>query len=104
MGKRIEKVKNFVRQHRREIMVGTIIVGTMVISTIIGNKIEKELEGFDYRILDLEDDGLDEFVTDDGRPIFADNTGLVIYRDAIAPGCEGNFTEDLGYTIVDREV
>lgn len=54
MGKRIEKVKNFVKEHKREIIVGTVVIGGMVLSHILSKRIEQELEGFDYRILDLE--------------------------------------------------
>lgn len=39
---------------------------------------------------------------ENGNPVFADDTYNVIYRDAIADGCEQYFIDD-GYEVIDRE-
>ena len=102
-----QKIKEFYKKRKLEIIAGSLIIGGIVIACILKPKPgEVQLEMVEvlpeWALKWQEKCDEDMLLYDSGLPVFADEEETIIYRDAL----DGDFAlEDAeldGFTVIDR--
>ena len=103
-----QKIKEFYKRRKVEIITGSLILGGIIIAVILKpkpgetkyEKIEVVPEWAKIWKQKCDDETL---LYNNGLPVFADDEQITVYRDALSDDYSVESAELDGFTVVDRE-